>query len=58
MLDIRNLNMLFTKSGFGSLTTRLCIPISWCYDMGLDLHNRAVVASYDCDKKEIVIKKK
>ncbi len=56
-MDERNLNIIWTKAGTGSLTTKLSIPISWCYDMGLSKEERKIKAIYNEEKKEIIIKK-
>ena len=53
----RNLNIIWTKAGTGSPTTKLSIPISWCYDMGLSKKEREVEIIYDEENKEIIIRK-
>lgn len=56
-MEERRLKIIWTKAGTGSPTTKLAIPISWCYNMGLDKENREIIAIYDYNKKEITIKK-
>lgn len=56
-MEKRDLNIIWTKAGTGSPTTKLSIPISWCYDMGLSKDKRKIIAIYDEEKKEIIIKK-
>ena len=53
----RNLNIIWTKAGTGSPTTKLSIPISWCYSMGLSKEEKEIIAIYDDTKKEIRIHK-
>lgn len=55
--DKRNLNIIWTKAGTGSPTTKLSIPISWCYDMKLSKEEKEITAIYDDTKKEIRIHK-
>ena len=55
-MEKRDLNIIWTKAGTGSPTTKLSIPISWCYDMGLSKDKRKIIAIYDEEKKEIIIK--
>ena len=55
--DKRNLNIIWTKAGTGSPTTKLSIPISWCYNMGLSKEEKEITAIYDDTKKEIRIHK-
>ena len=53
----RNLNIIWTKAGTGSPTTKLSIPISWCYSMGLSKEEKEIKEIYDDTKKEIRIHK-
>ena len=55
--DKRKLNIIWTKAGTGSPTTKLSIPISWCYDMGLSKEERKVEIIYNKENKEIIIRK-
>ena len=56
-MEERILNIIWTRAGTGSPTTKLSIPISWCYDMGLSKEEKEIVAIYDKEKKEIIIRK-
>lgn len=56
-MEKRKLNIIWTKAGTGSPTTKLSIPISWCYDMGLSKDEKGIEAIYDEEKKEIIIRK-
>lgn len=55
--DVRILNLMIHKSGSGSLSSRLCIPMSWAKHMGLNIENKQVEVSFDYELKEIKIKK-
>jgi len=57
-MEDRTLKIIFNKSGSGSITPKMNIPISWLKDMGVTIQEREVIAIYDEDKKEIIIKKK
>ncbi len=56
MKDTRTLKVLFSKSGSGSTTTKITLPISWIKEMGINEENRDVEVSFDNGK--IVIQKK
>lgn len=56
-MDERKLNIIWTKAGTGSPTTKLSIPISWCYDMKLSKEKKTIRAIYNDEKKEIIIRK-
>lgn len=56
-MEERKLNIIWSKSGTGSPTTKLSIPISWCYNMGLSQELREISAIYNYETKEIIIKK-
>ena len=56
-MDERELNIIWTRAGTGSPTTKLSIPISWCYNMGLSKEKKKIKAIYDEEKKEIIIRK-
>ncbi|MEI6856009.1 AbrB/MazE/SpoVT family DNA-binding domain-containing protein [Psychrilyobacter sp.] len=57
-MEKRTLKMMFSKSGSGSITTRLAIPKAWCNKMNIVEEDREIDVYFDEDKKEIVIKKK
>lgn len=50
----KTLNVMFAKSGCGSTTTRVTLPISWIKQMGLSPDNRQVTAKFDGKKIEII----
>lgn len=56
-MEERNLKINFNKSGRGSYTPRLSLPIIDLRDMGITLEDRQVKYYYDKEKKQIVIKK-
>lgn len=56
MKEKRQLKISFTKSGSGSESTRLSLPIKWIRELGIDKDNRDVTVEIDEDK--IIIKKK
>ncbi|MCC0642375.1 MULTISPECIES: AbrB/MazE/SpoVT family DNA-binding domain-containing protein [unclassified Clostridioides] len=53
----RKLNMSFSKSGSGSMYTRISLPITWVRDMGLTQEDKTVVVEYDEHNQTITIKK-
>ncbi len=53
----RVLNVIFGKSGSGSISSKLALPKDWVNTMGLSPENRQVVAIFDEEKQEITIKK-
>lgn len=57
-MEKRELNISFYKSGAGSISTRLAIPMKWLKDMEISQDNRSVEAVYDEEKKVIFIQKK
>ncbi|MGL5356703.1 MAG: AbrB/MazE/SpoVT family DNA-binding domain-containing protein [Cetobacterium sp.] len=52
----RLLNISFMKSGSGSTTSRITLPISWIKKMGLTSDNKAVNVIFDEESKTIIIK--
>ncbi|MGL5830701.1 MAG: AbrB/MazE/SpoVT family DNA-binding domain-containing protein [Candidatus Altimarinota bacterium] len=44
------------KSGSGSTTSRITLPISWIKKMGLTSDNKAVNVIFDEESKTIIIK--
>lgn len=57
MNEERNLKISFTKSGSGSESTRISLPITWVRELGIDKDNREVIAIIE-DGKIIISKKK
>lgn len=56
-MEERILKVLFGKSGSGSISPRISLPMSWIKDMGLSQENREVTVKYDEKKKQIIIEK-
>ena len=54
----RTLKIIFNKSGSGSITPKMNVPIRWLKDMGVNEQEREVVAEYDEERQQIIIKKK
>lgn len=54
----RVLNVTFTKSGSGSISSKLSIPKDWINTMELNSENRQVIATFDEKNKIIIIKAK
>lgn len=55
MMDKRQLNISFNKSGSGSITPKISLPSTWIREMGLDKENRKVEVMFE--NGEIKIKK-
>lgn len=53
----RILNVSYSKSGAGSITTRLSIPKSMLDKMGVAQDNRQIELEFDETTKEITIRK-
>ncbi len=56
-MEERKLKVNFNKSGRGSYTPRLSLPIIDLRDMGITPEDRQVKYCYDNKKKQIIIKK-
>lgn len=56
-IEERVLNIIWSRSGSGSPTTKLSIPIWWLHRMGITKDHREVIATYNYDTEEIIIKK-
>lgn len=56
-MEERELNIIFNKSGSGSMNTKVSLPITWIKQMGITEQDRQVIATYNEKKQEIVIKK-
>ncbi len=54
----RVLNVTFSKSGSGSISSKLSIPKDWINTMELNSENRQVIATFDEKDKTIIIKAK
>ena len=44
-MESRSLNISFNKSGSGSITPKLCLPITWLREMDIDQENKKVIVS-------------
>lgn len=51
----RILNVIFNKSGSGSTSTRVTIPITWLKEMNITKDDRQVKVTFDGEK--IIIQK-
>ena len=56
--ETRELNLIANKGGSGSVGFKLSIPKPWAQDLGLNLENKTVIASFDGDKITISAKQK
>lgn len=54
-MEQRQLNITFTKSGSGSETVRLTLPVTWIRNMGIDKENKQVNVTF-IDGKIIIEK--
>lgn len=54
----RELKISFTKSGSGSCSSRISLPISWIKQMGLNIDKRDVEVYFNEEKNTIEIKPK
>lgn len=54
-METRNLKMIFTKGGSGSVSTKTSIPSTWVKELGLTEDNREITAFFDGER--IVIEK-
>lgn len=56
-MEKRILKINFNKSGRGTKTPKLALPIAFIKNMGISEDNREIELIYDEGKKEIIIKK-
>ena len=56
-MEERILNVSYSKSGSGSITSRLSIPITDLRDMGVTPEERKVIYFYDKENQQMVIRK-
>ena len=54
----RILNVMFSKAGSGSISSKMALPKDWINSMGLYPENRQVIATFDEKNKTIIIKAK
>ncbi|MGL5057654.1 MAG: AbrB/MazE/SpoVT family DNA-binding domain-containing protein [Fusobacteriaceae bacterium] len=57
-MEKRELNITFGKSGSGSSTTKLSIPITWIKKMKISPEDRALEVIFDEENNTILIQKK
>ena len=53
----RLLNIIFNKSGSGSISTKISLPKKWIDTLELNEENRSIIAEFKEDTKEIILKK-
>lgn len=57
-MEQRNLNIIWSKSGSGSPTAKISLPVSWLYSMGISSEAKKVsVKFWDEGQKRISIEK-
>lgn len=56
-MEERYLNIIFNKSGSGSINTKVSLPVTWIKRMGITKDDREVIAEFNEEKQEIIIKK-
>lgn len=56
-MEGRKLNVSFGKSGAGSISPKLSLPVTDLRDMGITPENREVNYYYDKENKQIIIRK-
>lgn len=52
----RQLKITYNKSGSGSITSRISLPITWLRELGIDENNRDVIIEFK-DSSIIITKK-
>ena len=57
-MEERELKVNYNKSGRGSYTPRIALPILDLKDMGITPEDRQVKYYYDKENKQIILKKK
>lgn len=57
-MEERNMKISFGKSGSGSISPRVSLPLSWLKRVGITPEDREVEIILDDDKEEIIIRKK
>lgn len=56
-MNERILNISFNKSGRGTYTPKIALPMAIIRDMGITQDEREIKVLYDEQKKEIIIRK-
>lgn len=49
-MEKRNMNVIFTKGGSGSVTTKLNLPKTWVDKMGVTQEEREVIVEFDGER--------
>lgn len=57
-MENHELNVIFNKSGSGSISSKVSIPITDLRDMGISPENRKINYHYDKKTKTITLTKK
>ena len=47
LMEVRKMNVIFTKGGSGSVTTKLSVPKTWLDKMGVTQEEREVFICFD-----------
>lgn len=56
-MEERRMNVIFTKGGSGSVTTKLTIPKKWIDKLGITKEKRGIVLKFYEEAEKIVIEK-
>lgn len=56
-MEKRTLNISFSKSGSGSIATRLSVPKSWLDKIEVSPEDRKIDLIFDEEKKEMILRK-
>ena len=56
-MEERKLNVTFGKSGAGSISPKVSLPVTDLRDMGVTPEEREIIYYYDKKNKQIIIKK-
>ena len=56
-MEVRNLKIIFNKSGDGYFSGKLSIPMTWLKDMNLTPEDREVEVAYNQEEKSFIVKK-
>ena len=56
-MEVRNMKISFGKSGSGSISPRVSLPLSWLKRVGITPEDREVEIILDEENQTIIIKK-
>ena len=56
-MEGRKLNVSFGKSGAGSISPKVSLPVTDLRDMGITPEEREIIYYYDKENEQIIIKK-